>query len=500
MKSAFLVRQLSVAKLPALRVAPHTVCRLAMLFVAAALVSACGGGGGGDSTAAPGSDSLIPGGSVTSDVSGVSDDQLQKMAANRAGAGLGANLSSLSRLSDDAQNNLGSDSVAIGLLAGSDTEALDSLDSSNNNFLNNSLGIDDPGAMTTREGNIITIDPDDQTVCGGEIPLAEGLNDDLSICQQLVSELMVQIDARSEESGIITYLFQDAPVLLIGYSPMGASYEINLAGVQRVMQKSDALNGITTDASATMSGAIQLTAIVSNSEVGQEAGEISMKVTDALRFDSNDTQSGFNLQPSTVFELALNEATGDISMGVNWGALQLIVASGDSEGNSSIQALNLGALTGELNFNENQPTFQVKNVGVGNVPLNITIDSVESVNLTLANLGITVDIATGMVNLDGALNASLMLNNMMGLFKDQSLGFTASASVSAPANTSFSSQENGSTQVSAGGPLTTTLIGGDGFANGQAQITINEGECFDAAEQTDSSSSLTSAIEMVPCN
>lgn len=494
MKSVSLKDQSCVVRKSADKVRCQPIPRFAVVLAAVVTVSACGGGSSG-------SDSLIPGGPSGGDASGVTDDQLQKTAAMRAGAGLGLNLSNLSRLNDGAQSNLDAGSIAGSLVNSNNTEALDSLESSNNDFLNNSLGVDDPGAMTTRVKNVITIDPDDQTICSGEIPLADGFNDDLLRCQQLVTDLMVQIDARSEESGIITYLFQDAPVLLIGYSPTGASYQINLSGLQRVIQRSDELNGFTTSSeSASMSGSLLLAATVLNDEPGREAGEISLEVTETLQFGSTDTEASLTLQPSTVFKLALDESTGDVSMSVNWGALKLVASSGDSEGNTSDTALNLGGLTGELSFNDDEPTFQLKNIGIGNVPLNITIDSVESVNLTLANFGITIDNDTGMVNLDGALNASLMLDNIVGILDDQTRGFTASASISAPATTGFVQQDNGSTLLSTGGPLTATLIGGDGMTSGQSEVSIAAGECFGSADDAQNSNLATAALAEIPCN
>ena len=104
-----------------------------------------------------------------------------------------------------------------------------------------------------------------------------------------------------------------------------------------------------------------------------------------------------------------------------------------------------------------------------------------------------------MVNLDGALNASLMLDNMVGFLDDQSRGFTASASVSAPANTSFVQQDNGSTLLSGGGPLTATLIGGDGITSGQSEVSIDAGECFGSSDDTESNIA-TAAIAAIPCN
>lgn len=481
-----------------------TTNRCCLLIAMSVMLSACGGGGGDSPSRNTGMESLIVGGVTGNDATGASTEQLQQMAASRAGAGLGVNLSNLSRLSDDSQVNLSNTALTdLGLSnisVSNDSNELDTLDSENINFLNSTLGVQDPGATTQRDGNIITINPDDQRVCGNEVPLASTFNDDQSICQQLVADLIVEIDARSDESGIITYLFQDSPVLLVGYSPMGASYEVNLGGLRLVAIRSDELNGVDTSNFPILSGALRLAATIINNEAGSEAGEISLTVSETLQVGESDSDLGLTLQPSTVFELALNEGTGDVSMGVNWGALQIITESGDSEGNSSIETLNLGGLSGQLSVNEDQPTFQISNVGIGNVPLNITIDSVESVNLSLANFGVTVDRETGMVTLDGALNASFMLNNMMGLLEDRSRNLTASATVSAPASTSFVEQSNGSTLLSTGGPLTATIIASDELSNTQSEIMINAGDCFSSTAESDNAISAVSDVVTVPCN
>ncbi len=37
-------------------------------------------------------------------------------------------------------------------------------------------------------------------------------------------DLLVALDARSEDTGVVTYKIRQQPVLLIGYSPNGGSY------------------------------------------------------------------------------------------------------------------------------------------------------------------------------------------------------------------------------------------------------------------------------------
>ena len=471
----------------------------AIAFMMLGVLSGCGGGGG-DSSSTGSQNELIIGGSTGGDASALPEDQIRQIAADHASAGLGINLGSLSSMASDIQTDTDATGIVEMLSVDSGEQTIDSLDDSSNSFLNNSLGIDDPGARTTRSGNVITIDPDDQTICNDEIPLADGLNDDLTLCQQLASDLMVQIDAVSAETGVITYLFQDSPVMLIGYSPMGASFEVRLDGIQNVLQRSAELEGAAVDTTTpVLEGALRLEANVLSDEPGSEAGTLSLKVTDAIQIGAIGEPAGISLQPSTVFELSTNEATQDVSMRVDWGALQVATQSGDSEGNTSITRLNLGGLSAELDFNEAQPSFKISNVGIGGVPLTVTIDSIESINLTLANFGVSIDQQTGSINLDGALNARLMLNNLAGFFDDQAADFTIDADVSAPANTQFIGQDNGSTQIGSGGPLSATLIGGDSNASGQSDVMINTGECFDSGDSEDGSQ-VPSLIMSVPCN
>lgn len=485
---------------PLARSAQHA----ALIATALITLSACGGGSSGDSTPANAQNPLIIGGTAGGDASELSDDELRRTAANRASAGLGVNLNNLSRLSDDAMTDQTEGGLMGGVANSSDMQSIDSLDTSNNNFLINSLGIDDTGARVTREDNIITIDPDDESMCGDDIPLAGDLNNDPSQCQQLASDLTVMIDAQSAESGVITYLFQNTPVLLIGYSPMGASYEIKLGGLQNVLLRSQELSGITSTDMTNYSGALRLSGTILNDEPGQEAGELSLNVTETINIGSSESPTGLSLQPSTVFKVTLDEASGDVSMGVDWGALQLVAesASGNSEGdfNLTTTQLNLGGLSAELSFNEDQPALKVTNIGIGDVPLTVTIDSLESVNLTLARFGITIDNDTGTINLDGPLNASFMLDNIAQILEDQASDFTASAMISAPANTVLVPQENGSTLVSSGGPVSATVIGGDGTSSGQADVSVGAGECFGSGDDSQGANFASTAIATVPCN
>ena len=463
-------------------------------------LASCGGSRGDSDT----SNSLIAGGVTGGSATVVETEELQEIAANLSMSGLGINLDNLQTFGDD---------VGTVSLPGSDTETINDnpdpnmfseLEESNNNFLNNTLGIGDTNALVTRENNLITIDPDEAAVCADEIPLSASLNDEQNRCQQLVADLLVTIDAQSDETGIITYSFQNSPFWLIGYSPNGVSYEINLGGLFLIVERSAQLEGQVLDPVPNIAGAIRLSAQVQNDEPGSEAGQLTLAVTDALNLDTGSGESTIRLQPSTVFELDFNEASGDFAARVDWGALQLFseVGSGDSEGNTTIQAsqFNLAGLSGELSANSNSPDLQLRNIGIGGVPLNITIDSVEAISLDLENFGVNLNGDTGVLSLDGALAAQLAFDNMMGIFDDISTDSIGSFSLSSAAGSVFTPRSDGSTELSDGGPLNASVSIVSNSGSTQIDTTVSAGDCFVSAGGLNIDTSAEQAgFELVPC-
>jgi hypothetical protein len=94
-----------------------------------------------------------------------------------------------------------------------------------------------------REGNIVTIAPNEQRVCADEFPLLDLTDNNLPNCEQLLQDLSVQIRANSEKSGVITYSFLNNDILSIGYSENSASYELQLAGLELLVERAQQLSG-----------------------------------------------------------------------------------------------------------------------------------------------------------------------------------------------------------------------------------------------------------------
>jgi hypothetical protein len=451
------------------------------------------GCGGGSSDETPVDDLTTPPGLVTA-----STEEILLTAARRVASGMGSNLESLQRLSYEAIRDLEPGTLGAELITDADLEMLAALDSNNSKFMNNTLGLDNSNALVLREGNIITIDPDEQLICADEFPLLDLIGSDLPNCEQLLQNLSVQIHAYSDESGLITYSFQNNDVLVIGYSENTASYELQLAGLQQLVERAQQISGNTLSELGAMSGALRLRATVLNEAEGSVVGELVLEVTQALNLVPAQSRSeSVNVQPSTVFKINLNEGTGDVMTSVDWGSLKLVADISDAGDDSILSQLNLGGLTANATLNANTSILKLTNVGIGNVPFTININQVNTVSLSLSAFDVTLNAESEWVTFDGALGAALTVSNILGVFEGFGPEASAILSINAAAGTSLRDEGDGSIRVMDNGPFAVSaglVTNGTSF---QQRASFNAGECF--ASDSEADAGLGLGMAAVPC-
>lgn len=428
----------------------------------------------------------------------VSTDNIQRTAARRVANGMGLNLASLQRLGNQAMLGVEPESMGAQLLADVDLRVLTTLESVNSNFMKNTLGIDDSNAIVVREGNLVTINPDEQRICADEFILQNLGGNDTSVCEQLLQDLSVQIQAYSDVSGLITYSLQNSDVLAIGYSENSASYELQLEGVQHLLEHAQRLTGNTTPVLGTASGALRLSATVSNEAAGALSGELALDITQTLNLVPNlGTSESILLQPSTVFKIDINEATGDVLTSVDWGSLQIMADISEADEDSSLLQLNLGGLTANAALNANMSMLRLTDVGIGDVPLTINVNQIETFRLSLSTFDVTLNAETGMITFDGALGAVLTVSNLLDIIDELGPEASANLSISAAAGTSLRNDGDGSTRVMNNGPLAVTVgLVGNGVSLSQS-VSFNEGDCFTSDGQT--SNGLGLDLTAIPC-
>ena len=465
------------------------------------LLAACGESGSTDSSAT-GSDSLIGGGGSQVPASEVSTSDLQINAANNAAKGLRVNVGSMQRLASESPAvgsgvNLAQSSSDDGPFSDDPNATLpaifeDDIGGDFTSVVNASLGLTGNDATTTRDGTRLTIDPDDAAVCQRQLLGLDAAADDIQLCQQLVADLIVQIDASTEDTGLVTYLFQGEVVLLIGYSPTEANYELKLAGLKTLALRIEELQpGSVDDIPDVMQGAVRISARVINESIGLEAGSFALAVTEQLRIVDNSDGTSIDLAPSTLLTVDSDSAAGAASIVLDVGALSLSFPDEDDFGNSSVGRLVMSGLTGRFDLTEDGNEFRVSNLGLRQGPLTISIDSVEAVRLTMETLGFTANADTSTISIDTALSINLMVNNVMGMMDASDSNLSLMLGLLAPAGTGLLGQDNGSLMVTRGGPLDIIidLINGPDVINDS--ISIPAGQCLGA---DDSGAGLIAAV------
>ena len=424
--------------------------------------------------------------------------EIQRAAARSVSSGMSSNLASLQRLSDEAMVELEPDSLGAQLVEGVDLDMLSELDSDNSDFMNNTLGLDDSNAIIMREGDLITVDPDESRVCGSEFAILQVFGYSLANCEQIMADLTVQIQAETDDSGVINYLMQSDNLLSVAYAPDSVSYELQLAALSALNQRSEQLSGISESDWQNVSGSVRLSASVFNDDPGAVSGELMLEVIDAINVESTDEASeSISLQPSTVFKITVDEISGDVMTTVDWGALQLIGDLSEDEDGSMLSQLNLAGLSGTASLNSNSPSISFANVGFNDVPLTLSINQVDSLRLTLSSFDVTLDAEQGLITFDGPLGAALTVNNLLGAIEGLGPEAEASLTINAAAGTGLRDLQDGSTQVINNGPFAVSAAVVSNGVSLQQSVSFAEGECF--ASDSEADAGLGIDLIAVPC-
>lgn len=475
------------------------MARSLFLLTAGTLVilTSCGGGGSDSSgSGAPIAAIEIGAGDTSPAADTVATEVLQQRAASNAARAIGANMAGARTVSTDANTLVGiasdatfsansawststllNDGFGLDVIAPVDSddplevfspETVDTLDIDTDRLLLATLGLDASGLATaSREGNRIIIDPDDQAVCEGEVFIGD---DHLQQCLELIKDLTVQLDAVTEQSGQITYLYQGRPLLEVIYGPNAASYELDLGTYFNVESAAAAFLNQAMEV-ASMSGKVRLVMHVENANSGNESGTVTLAVPEPIAINDVDG-SQLSLAASNIFTMTSDAATGTASIELGMGALRMLMT--DPLGGAD-STFSMAGLRGVLSFDEQTEGLTVSNFSFAGAPLRMNIDGVTA-QVSLSPLGFIASGAGNMV-LSQALNLSVSASANDPEFGSATVALRASA----PAGTRITDSDLLSETVTAGGPLSLnySVTGGEGSANGL--ITLAPGSCQNTA-------------------
>ena len=440
----------------------------------------------------------------------ITTENLQRNAARNAAQSLSVNLGGMQRVRGDSNVVATSAFSTQKALFNDDTGtnsadeeqpvsfrlpefASEELDGDIEHFLFAALGVDETGSsQAVREGNRITIDPDDAVVCAGELFVVD---DDDSVanqaqCMALVSHLSVQLDAETEQRGQVTFLFDGAPLLELGYGPLNAWYEVKLGALHQVMQLAQQL-GIDNDSDVTvMQGSVRLSSTVINSSTGSESGSLSLVIPENVLIEDADG-SRLSVAASTVFVAASDAAAGTASLEFGLGAVQLLAPVDDSDQSPSPMALlSAAGLTGRIDLSNNGQQLTVSDFSFGRGALRYSIDSQAEAELMLAPLGFTFSEQSGKLVLSTDLNVSLASS-----FYDASTGNASlNLQATAPSGTTMLADAEPNQLVQNGGPLNLTYSMTSPASSDNGFMTFSVGSCEDSSNQGQNSSFIGSVF------
>ncbi len=439
---------------------------------------ACGGGSGGESAA----------GGVTEDT-----DLVVRNAARTVSSNVGVNMNSIQATADNS-------SAVSGLVAdGNFTDgAADAINPSAEEITSGQPFDDEHAsgheqtvrdfvlptleggnATRTRTADTIVIDPDEQYVCQqwSADDLIDG--EEVSDCAELLSDFTVRIDADTDDTGNLSYLFAEQNLLVIKYGPTAGSYELFLPAVKTAMQRAAVIAGEESRVPEVMEGALKLSASVLNDSVGVESGSMSVAVTQPVRIASVDDDISLEMGSSSAFSVESDAASGDAILSVKVASMKLSMPDVFGSEPDSITRIEVPDFTLHAELRDSGSEVLLTDSGFGAEPMTLSVNDQLAMSLVLANTSALFDGDEPMVSFLESMSLDLQVPDLRALLGgDIAVNSSAALALNTTAGTVLRQQDNSAIKVDAGGPFNVEYSVLDGENNSQGSESFLVGECF----------------------
>ena len=319
------------------------------------------------------------------------------------------------------------------------------------------------GAVTSREGDRITIDPDEAALCADGALGSSAPAD----CAALLGRTLVVLDAVRAESGTVRWLFDGVDVLRVAYGPEEGGYELALAGLGALGRAAAELGGEPDPVPDAFEGAVRLVASVRSREPGAEAARLSLFVSEPVRIEDADTGTRFGLGASVLWSIDADAGAGTFASRASIGPLSL---AGRLDGGAGPAfALEVPGWTVDASAARDEGTLEVSSVGIGAGEATLMVDgaTVLRARLPLTSFAVEGDATRFDAPLDAALDLVL-----------PEVG-EASWRFAAPAGTRLADRGLGVVEVEAGGPWRVEERYAVGDERRETVHVAGAGECFD---------------------
>lgn len=432
------------------------------------LLTACGGSSGDSNNNAPSNSNApsVPPGGSSNPADELSTQEIQRSAADAMGRMFNLETNELGAAFDPESDSPLDESPDDGnaMAMGSDEMDMN---------LNTSLGIADEDVESiTRDGNFITIDLDENALCADQM-------DSQDSCLSAVQHITVTIDAASDDSGVVSYLYRGEPAIRVGYAPNAGSYELRLdpwlvflIDQREFIWDEEAMP----EFPESFSGAYRLT-VEADAEFPDELGSMTLELSEPMNIQSLAENVSIEAEASALWSIGMTPTGGVFEFG---SGRSKISAPWDIGEGHTAEFFSPG-FSGRADIREDNGLLTVSNFGMSNGPFTITVDSGDMLRIALEKFGFTVAESDNEVVLTGDLNLNVLLNNTMGTLTEDNSVYEALLDVLAPSGSAFSINSEGPTELLRGGPFSVTLNQTDELGTNESNVVVQPGGCFASA-------------------
>ncbi|MEE9335864.1 MAG: hypothetical protein V3U65_17365 [Granulosicoccaceae bacterium] len=189
-----------------------------------------------------------------------------------------------------------------------------------------------------------------------------------------------------------------------------------MGGLKTLLEAAAAHDPDTTvDLPDTFSGAMRVTAMVSDDSGVTAAGSISLAVTQPIDIVDTDGEANFSLGASELFKVSSN-AQGNTKIESTYGALSAGFSAQLDDTDPTemdVVALMMSGFTNQLNINETNDIATLTNTGF---VLSLAVNSGEAVRVSVSNYAATLK--PDSLTIDQGLTLGATLSSVLGEFSD----------------------------------------------------------------------------------
>lgn len=352
-------------------------------------------------------------------------------------------------------------------------------------------------ATRSRNGNTITIDPDEYYVCQQWTDSPQQ-SSEVTQCASILADLAINITATSDDTGMLRFLYSRENLIVIEYAPSSGSYELFLAAARTLIQRMAEVTGENINLPESMTGAVKLSAEVDNAAQGREAGSLTISITQPIDIAATvDNEAvNFSLGQSRIIGISANAATGNGSLSIAVNALAIAIQNLMGADEAAISTIDMPDFTLTADLTNSGTEVQLSNVGMGRGPFRVAIENNDVITIALGKFSAHYNDLTREAEFFSSFDLDIAIEYTQAAFGWLGDGSSLRLSALIPAETTLAEQINGSTKVEQGGPFNFKASYFDGSGdedNFEQDITFTAGQCFDESQ-------YDQRLELVSCD